>query len=95
MNPYTASRVPDTRAGNNANHQDTHVDALIDRLREAPTEEACNQAGHDLQRYIVEQMVFPSVAPLPLFQAHRTNVKGYEPLHGFKLRSEPTWIEGR
>jgi peptide/nickel transport system substrate-binding protein len=93
---YTASRVLDTRAGNNnANHQDTHVDALIDHLREAPTEEAYRQAGHELQRYIVENMMFPSVATLPLFQAHRNDVKGYEPLHGFKLRFETTWIEKR
>jgi peptide/nickel transport system substrate-binding protein len=91
---YTASRVLDTRAGNNnANHQDTHVDALIDRIREAPTEEAYRQAGHDLQRYIVDNMMFPSVATLPLFQAHRRHVKGYEPLHGFKMRFETTWLE--
>ena len=91
---YTASRVLDTRAGNNnANHQDTHVDALIDRIREAPTEDAYRQAGHDLQRYIVENMMFPSVATLPLFQAQRNHVKGYEPLHGFKMRFETTWLE--
>jgi peptide/nickel transport system substrate-binding protein len=46
---YTASWVLDTRAdNNNANHQDTHVDALIDRI--------------------------------------------YEPLHGFKICFETTWL---
>jgi hypothetical protein len=33
------------------------------------------------------------VATLPLFQAHRRHVKGYEPLHGFKMRFETTWLE--
>jgi hypothetical protein len=62
-------------------------------LREAPTEEAIRQAGHDLLRYPVKSMMFPSVATLPLLQAYRNQVKGYEPLHGFKVCFETTWIE--
>ena len=38
-------------------------------------------------------MMFPSVATLPLLQAYRNQVKGYEPLHGFKVCFETTWIE--
>jgi hypothetical protein len=38
-------------------------------------------------------MMFPSVATLPLLQAYRDQVKGYEPVHSFKVCSETTWIE--
>ncbi len=94
LDTYSATRVIDTRAGNNTiNHQDTQVDALIDRMKEAATEEAYRRAGHDLQRYIVENMMYPSVTTLPFLQAARTYVKGYEQLHGFKIRFETTWLE--
>jgi hypothetical protein len=66
---------------------------VLCHLREAPTEEAIRQAGHDLLRYLVKNMMFPSVATLPLLQAYRNQVKGYEPLHGFKGCFETTWIE--
>ena len=80
---YASTRLIDTRAGNNSsNHQDTHVDALIDRLREATTEEAFLQAGYDLQRYVTENMLYQSVTTLPFTQAARAYVKGYENLYG-------------
>ncbi|MGH8058790.1 MAG: hypothetical protein ACREOH_16380, partial [Candidatus Entotheonellia bacterium] len=48
LDAYSISRALDTRVGNNTlNHQDKHVDALIDRMKEAATEEAFRQAGHD------------------------------------------------
>ena len=92
---YTIARVIDTRAGNNtSNHDDKHVDALIDRLREAPTEEEYLKAGHELQRYVVaEKMYYLSVSTLPFFQAARTYVKGYENLYGLKIRFETTWLD--
>jgi ABC-type transport system substrate-binding protein len=94
LDPYTISRAIDTRAGNNTiNHDDTHVDALIDRMKEAGTEEAFLQAGHDFQRYIAENMLTTSVTSLPFLQAARTSVKGYEHLHGFKIRFETTWLD--
>jgi ABC-type transport system substrate-binding protein len=94
LDTYTLSRSLDTRAGNNTlNHQDAHVDALIERMKEAATEEAYRQAGHDLQRYLVENMMTTSVTTLPFLQAARTNVKGYEHLHGFKIRFETTWLD--
>jgi ABC-type transport system substrate-binding protein len=96
LDTYTLSRSLDTRAGNNTlNHQDTHVDALIDRMKEAATEEAYRQAGHDLQRYVVENMMTTSVTTLPFLQAARTYVKGYEHLHGFEIRFEMTWLDKR
>ena len=49
--------------------------------------------GHDLLRYLVKNMMFPSVATLPLLQAYWNQVKGYEPLHGLKVCFETTWIE--
>jgi hypothetical protein len=66
---------------------------VLSRLREAPTEEAVCQAGYDLLRYLVKNMMFPSVATLPLLQAYRNRVKGDEPLHVFKVCFETTWIE--
>jgi ABC-type transport system substrate-binding protein len=97
LDTYTISRLIDSRAGNNTpNHQDPHVDALIDRIKEAPTPEAYRQAGHDLQRYVVaETMIYPSLTTLPFIQAAHSHVKGYEQLHGFKIRFETVWLDGR
>ncbi|MBI3326345.1 MAG: hypothetical protein HYZ81_06545 [Nitrospinae bacterium] len=69
IDPHTISQGIDSRAGNNTiNHADPQVDALIDRMREAATEEEYQQAA-------------------------RTYVKGYENLHGYKLRFETTWLD--
>jgi ABC-type transport system substrate-binding protein len=97
LDTYTVTRLIDTRAGNNTtNHDDKHVDALIDRMKEAATEEAYLKAGHDLQRYVVaEMMYYPGVTTLPFIQAARTYVKGYENLHGHKIRFETTWLDKR
>jgi ABC-type transport system substrate-binding protein len=41
FDPYSIARAIDTRAGNNTiNHDDKQVDVLIDRMREARTEDA-------------------------------------------------------
>jgi peptide/nickel transport system substrate-binding protein len=94
IDPHTISQGIDSRAGNNAiNHADPQVDALIDRMREAATEEAYLQAGYDFQRYVVENMMSTSVSSYGHLQAARTYVKGYENLHGYKLRFETTWLD--
>jgi ABC-type transport system substrate-binding protein len=94
LDAYTISRGIDTRAGNNTiNHDDKHVDALIDRMKEAATEEAYRRAGEDFQRYVVENMMITSVTSLPFLQAAPTSVQGYEHLHGFKIRFETTWLD--
>jgi peptide/nickel transport system substrate-binding protein len=94
IDPHTISQGIDSRAGNNAiNHADPQVDALIDRLRAATTEEAYLQAGYDFQRYVVENMMSTSVSSYAHLQAARTYVKGYENLHGYKLRFETTWLD--
>jgi ABC-type transport system substrate-binding protein len=90
---YSATRLFDTRAGNNTpNHRDAHVDALIDRLREAATEEAYLEAGYDLQRYVTENMLYQSVTTLPFLQAARVYVKGYGNLYAYN-RFETTWLD--
>jgi hypothetical protein len=95
LDTYTVSRLIDTRAGaNTPNHTDKHVDELIDRLREATTDEAYLTAGHDLQRYVVpETMIYTSLTTLPFIQATRAPVKGYEQLNGFKVRFETMWLD--
>ena len=91
--PYTISRVLDSRAGVNVvNHADPHLDALIDQMKTAATEDAFRQAGYDFQRYVAEHMMITSIASVPFLQAARTTVKGYEPLHGYQIRFETTWL---
>lgn len=69
------------------------MDALIDRMREAATEEEYLQAGYDFQRYVVQNMMTTSVSSYAHLQAARSYVKGYENLHGYKLRFETTWLD--
>jgi peptide/nickel transport system substrate-binding protein len=93
LDTYSITRVIDTRAGNNTiNHDDTQVDVMIDRIKEAATEEEYLKAGQALQRYMVDSMMYPSVTTLPFIQAKRAYVQGYESLHGFKIRFETTWL---
>jgi ABC-type transport system substrate-binding protein len=94
FDPYSIARGIDRRAGNNTiNHDDPQVDVLIDRMKEAPTEDAFLQAGHDFQRYIAENMMTTGVASFPFLQATRTSVKGYVHLHGYKILFETTWLD--
>jgi ABC-type transport system substrate-binding protein len=87
-----AIRLLDTRAGNTTpDHQDRQVNALIDRLTQAATAEDYRQAGHDLQRYVTEHMLYQSVTTLPLIQAARASVQGYA--YGDPIRFETTWID--
>jgi ABC-type transport system substrate-binding protein len=96
IDPHTISRALDTRAGNNTtNHHDTHVDALIDRMREAATEEEFVKAGQEFQQHVVEHMISTSLASFAFPQAARSYVKGYEQLHGYKIRFETTWLDKR
>jgi ABC-type transport system substrate-binding protein len=48
---------------------------------------------YDFQGYIVENMMTTSVTSLPFLQAARASVKGYEHMHGFKIRFETTWLD--
>ncbi|MGH8064499.1 MAG: ABC transporter substrate-binding protein [Candidatus Entotheonellia bacterium] len=51
------------------------------------------EAGYDFQRYVVQNMMTTSVSSYAHLQAARTSVKGYENLHGYKLRFETTWLD--
>ncbi len=94
FDPYSIARAIDSRAGNNTiNHDDKQVDALIDRMKEAATEEAFLQAGYDFQHYIADNMMTTGVASFPFLQAARATVKGYVHLHGYKIRFETTWLD--
>jgi ABC-type transport system substrate-binding protein len=94
IDPYAISRALDTRAGSNVtNHDDKHVDALIDCMRQMATEEAFRQVGDDFQRYLVESMITTSISSFGFLQAVRSYVRGYENLHGYKLRFETTWLD--
>jgi ABC-type transport system substrate-binding protein len=94
IDPHTISRALDTRVGSNVtNHDDKHVDALIDRMRQIATEEVFRQVGDEFQRYLVESMITTSISLFGFLQAARSYVKGYENLHGYKLRFETTWLD--
>jgi hypothetical protein len=62
-------------------------------MRQMATEEAFRQAGDDFQRYLVESIITTSISSFGFLQAARSYVKGYENLHGYKLRFETTWLD--
>lgn len=66
---------------------------LIERMKEAGTEEAFLQAGYDFQGHIADNMTSTSVTSLPFRQGARRSVKEYGPLHGFKSRFETTRLD--
>jgi hypothetical protein len=85
---------PCIRAGNNTiSHDDAAVDVLIDRMKEAGTEEAFLQAWDDFQGHIAEDMMTTRVTSLTFLQAAPASVKGYEHAHRFMIRFETTWLD--
>jgi ABC-type transport system substrate-binding protein len=77
---------------NQANHTDTHVDALFDKWRRTVDPSAQNLIGHELQRYIAEKMLMPVLTTRPTVQAARDTVKGYTYMRGLKVSFESTWL---
>jgi ABC-type transport system substrate-binding protein len=77
---------------NQANHTDTHVDALFDQWRRTVEPAAQNQVGHALQRYIAEHMLMPVITTRPTIQAARDTVRGYTYMRGMKVSFESTWL---
>jgi hypothetical protein len=67
------------------------VNVLIDRLKQTATEGDYRQAGHNLQRYVTEHMLYQSVTTIPLIQAARAAVKGYA--YEDRSRFETTWLD--
>lgn len=94
FDPYSRRFVLDSRKGPNpSNHRDARVDELLDQLAQTTDPAAYTRLGHELQRYVIEHMIYVSATSLPTIEAARAHVKGYEFLHGFKKRFERAWLE--
>jgi peptide/nickel transport system substrate-binding protein len=94
LDAYTRSFIMDSRSGINlVNHRDPKLDALWDQLKAAPTPEEWVRLSHEVQRYIVRNMIQISATTLPFIQAARDYVKGYVYERGFKIRFATTWLD--
>ena len=93
VDPFARSFVLDSRQGANAaNHNDSELDARLDRLALTPTAEEFSQRGRELQEYMYKNMIYMSATSLPSLQAARDYVQGYVYERGFKVRFETTWL---
>jgi ABC-type transport system substrate-binding protein len=95
VDPYARAYLMESTAGslNTPNHSDTHVDALINKLRRAADREEFLRVSHELQAYDAERLIYPSVAGDPYVQAARDYVKGYVFMRGLKVSFEPVWLD--
>jgi peptide/nickel transport system substrate-binding protein len=93
LDAYSRSFILDSRGINPLNHQDAKLDELWDQLKRAPTPEEFSRLSHEVQRYIVRNMIQISATTLPFIQAARDYVKGYVFERGFKLRFATTWLD--
>jgi ABC-type transport system substrate-binding protein len=94
LDANTRSYLLHSKLGTNqVNHKDPKIDALWDQLLRAPTPEEWSRLSHEVQRYIVGNMVQMSATTLPFIQAARDQVKGYVFERGFKIRFETTWLD--
>jgi ABC-type transport system substrate-binding protein len=94
LDAYTRSFIMDSRSGINlVNHRDPKLDALWDQLKAAPTPEEWVRLSHEVQRYIMQNMIQISATTLPFMQAARDYVKGYVYERGFKIRFTTTWLD--
>jgi peptide/nickel transport system substrate-binding protein len=93
LDANTRSYLLHSKLGTNqVNHKDPKIDALWDQLLRAPTPEEWSRLSHEVQRYIIGNMVQMSATTLPFIQAARDHVKGYVFERGFKIRFETTWL---
>jgi ABC-type transport system substrate-binding protein len=97
VDPYARAYLMESTAGslNIPNHSDTHVDALIDKLRRSSDPEEFLRVSHELQAYDAERLIYPSVAGDPFVQAARDYVQGYVFMRGLKVSFETTWLDRR
>src|SRR5919108_728865 len=94
FDPYSRRFVLDSRKGPNpSNHQNARVNELLDQLAQTMDPAEYTRLGHELQRHVIEQMIYLSATSLPTIEAARDHVKGYEFLHGFKKRFEGAWLD--
>src|SRR5215510_11564069 len=57
LDAYSRSFILDSRGINPLNHQDAKLDELWDQLKRAPTPEEFSRLSHEVQRYIVRNMI--------------------------------------
>jgi ABC-type transport system substrate-binding protein len=93
LDAYSRSFILDSRGINPLNHTDTKLDELWDQLKRPPTPEEFSRLSHEVQRYIVRNMIQISATTLPFIQAMRDYVKGYVFERGFKFRFTTTWLD--
>jgi ABC-type transport system substrate-binding protein len=94
LDVYDRATTLNRHAGSNIpNHQDPHMDVLLERLRKAGTEAEYLKAGEKLQAYATREMIYMSATSLPTLEAARDYVKGYVFMRGFKKRFETTWLD--
>jgi hypothetical protein len=94
LDVYDRATTLNRHAGSNIpNHQDPHMDVLLERLRKAGTEAEYLKAGEKLQAYATREMIYMSATSLPTLEATRDYVKGYVFMRGFKKRFETTWLD--
>jgi hypothetical protein len=75
------------------NHSDTHIDALINKLRRSADRQEFLKVSHELQAYDADQLIYPSLAADPYVQAARDHVKGYVFMRGLKVSFETVWLD--
>lgn len=95
VDPYARAYLMETTGGslNIPNHRDTHVDALINKLRRSTDRDEFLRLSQELQAYDAEQLIYPSVAADPYVQAARDDVKGYVFMRGLKVNFETVWFD--
>ncbi len=76
-----------------ANILDTKVDDLFAQFRREIDPMKREKIGHDLQRYVAEQMYWGNLTGSPLPVALQNDVKGYIYRDHFKVQFETVWLD--
>jgi peptide/nickel transport system substrate-binding protein len=88
------SYLTETTAPFNATcHTDTNVDAFYRRLKLAPTAAERDAIAAELQRYMVENMLWVTISASPHFKALRKHVKDFVYQGEFKFLLERVWLD--
>ncbi|MCZ6875425.1 MAG: hypothetical protein O7G88_18180, partial [bacterium] len=76
-----------------ANILDTKVDDMFAQFRREIDPMKREKIGHDLQRYVAEQMYWGNLTGSPLPVALQNDVKGYIYRDHFKVQFETVWLD--
>src|SRR6266545_152552 len=74
-------------------HTDANVDAFYRKIKLAPTPAEQQKIGEELQRYMVENMLWVNLTPSPHFKALRKHVKDFVYQGEFKFLLEQVWLD--